>query len=166
MLAAAVVFAGPAGAQADSPILQRYFRLHQAQPHAVTGPAWRDRAYRHALRFAWPAAPLSLASAAPKSAQATAPTAAAAPDSEAQRATAAMSDVDRAVLARINGVRAQHGLRALVVSAGLTAAAHQHSVEMVARGYFAHESADGSSFDKRIRRYYKGLRSAGENIAY
>lgn len=84
----------------------------------------------------------------------------------AKPAKPALGAVDRAVLDRINAVRTRHGLRPLVLSAGLTAAARQHSLEMVRQGYFAHQSSDGSSFDRRIRRFYPRLRSAGENIAY
>lgn len=91
------------------------------------------------------------------------------PAAAGARRTAAkptLSTVGRDVLDRINAVRARHGLRPLVLSRGLMAAARQHSLEMVRQGYFAHESADGSSFDRRIRRYYRRLRSAGENIAF
>lgn len=164
-LVVSVAFAGSAAAQATSPLVERYFRLHR--PHArtaVAGPAWHGGASRYLRRTERRSAPLSIAAPAAKAPQA-APAPAAA-DTEAAKATAALSDVDRAVLSRINSARAQQGLRPLVVSAGLTAAARQHSVEMVSRGYFGHESADGSSFDRRVRRFYRGLRSAGENIAF
>ena len=78
----------------------------------------------------------------------------------------ALSAADRAILDRLNQMRAAHGLRPLVVSAALTAAARHHSLEMVRSGFFAHESADGSPFDRRIRRFYRSFRSAGENIAF
>jgi uncharacterized protein YkwD len=53
----------------------------------------------------------------------------------------------------------------------LTAAAREHTQEMARRGSFAHNSADGSSFDKRILRYYPlsaGFRrwSIGENLVW
>lgn len=74
------------------------------------------------------------------------------------------------LLREINQVRAQHGLSALELSNPLNEAAEYHSKTMAARGFFAHESADGSSFWKRVERFYpsRGFRywSAGENLAY
>ncbi len=74
------------------------------------------------------------------------------------------------VLSGVNSVRRAHGLAPLQLSAGLAGAAHQHSVEMATRGYFGHSSANGSSFDRRIGRYYPigGHRywSVGENLLW
>jgi uncharacterized protein YkwD len=81
-----------------------------------------------------------------------------------------LSTLESQLLGQINVVRARHGLRSLRLSPGLTAAAAQHSASMAQKGYFAHESADGSSFFKRIASYYtyRGYSrwSAGENILY
>jgi uncharacterized protein YkwD len=78
--------------------------------------------------------------------------------------------LERGVLADVNAVRRSHGLVALTISAGLTAAATQHSTEMAQRGYFAHESADGSPFDKRVGRYFpigsSHYWSVGENLVW
>jgi uncharacterized protein YkwD len=49
-----------------------------------------------------------------------------------------------AVLEHTNALRVRHGLAPLRVSAGLTAAAREHSREMARDGYFGHESPDGS----------------------
>src|SRR6266511_4678793 len=49
------------------------------------------------------------------------------------------------VLTKLNAIRVSHGLVPLVLNAQLSAAATQHSTEMLARGYFAHESRDGTS---------------------
>ena len=80
------------------------------------------------------------------------------------------SDYDAAVIAQTNAIRKAHGLAALEVSAKLTAAADQHSASMGKSGYFAHESADGSAFWKRVEQYYpQGTASywaVGENIIY
>ena len=74
------------------------------------------------------------------------------------------------VLGDINTFREQHGLRPLRFSPALGAAARQHSTEMALRGYFAHSSADGSSFDRRIARYYpmghSRYWSVGENLLW
>jgi uncharacterized protein YkwD len=80
------------------------------------------------------------------------------------------SGFEGAVLREINEVRAQNGLGPLHSSKPLAEAAEFHSKAMASRGFFAHESADGSSFWKRVERFYpsNGFRywSAGENLAY
>jgi uncharacterized protein YkwD len=74
----------------------------------------------------------------------------------------------REVLSEINAQRARRSLQPLRLSRRLNAAADQHTREMGVAGYFSHDSADGSSFWERIRRFYPcgGYSScmAGENI--
>jgi uncharacterized protein YkwD len=74
------------------------------------------------------------------------------------------------LLREINEVRAQNSLHPLRFSNALNAAAQYHSKAMAERGFFTHESADGSSFWQRVERFYpsRGFRywSAGENLAY
>jgi uncharacterized protein YkwD len=82
------------------------------------------------------------------------------PVSAAQSKTAATSLARRAALEReivreVNRVRASHALRPLRFGDGLRTAAAAHSRAMVEIGFFEHESADGTSFDNRIRRYYR-----------
>jgi uncharacterized protein YkwD len=81
-----------------------------------------------------------------------------------------MRSLEQDVLASINALRSEHGLAPLRLSTALSAAARQHSNEMAARGYFSHDSANGSSFDRRIARYYPigGRRywSVGENLLW
>jgi uncharacterized protein YkwD len=88
----------------------------------------------------------------------------------ADRPASALSTLEQGVLVDINALRRQHGLTALRLSSRLSAAARQHSSEMAARGYFSHDSANGSSFDRRIARYYPmgGSRfwSVGENLLW
>ena len=88
----------------------------------------------------------------------------------AQRPASAMGSLERDVLANVNLLRRQHGLSALRLSANLAAAARSHSGEMAQRGYFSHNSANGSSFDKRISRFYslggKRYWSVGENLLW
>jgi uncharacterized protein YkwD len=76
----------------------------------------------------------------------------------------------RSVVEEINTIRAQHGLRALRLVRPLTAAAGQHSSEMGTRGYFSHDSIDGTSFWKRVEGFYgsHGYRywSVGENLLW
>jgi uncharacterized protein YkwD len=87
-----------------------------------------------------------------------------------QHPAASLSSLEQNVLADINTLRKQHGLAPLRLSASLSAAARQHSSEMAARGYFSHDSANGSSFDKRIARYYpmgsSRFWSVGENLLW
>jgi uncharacterized protein YkwD len=67
-------------------------------------------------------------------------------------------------------VRARHGLRPLAVARGLRTAAAVHSSALATSGLFQHESVDGSSFDRRLSRFYPRAGSAywtvGENLMY
>jgi uncharacterized protein YkwD len=87
-----------------------------------------------------------------------------------EKPATATAELEQGVLANMNALRRQHGLPALRLSPALSAAARQHSTEMASRGYFSHSSANGSSFDRRIARYYgsSGRRywSVGENLLW
>ncbi|MFL5950293.1 MAG: CAP domain-containing protein [Gaiellaceae bacterium] len=87
-----------------------------------------------------------------------------------QQPTTSLSSLEQGVLSQINSVRKEHGLAPLRLSGHLSAAARQHSDEMAARGYFSHDSVNGSSFDKRIARYYpvghSRYWSVGENLLW
>jgi uncharacterized protein YkwD len=78
--------------------------------------------------------------------------------------------LDVAVLVRLNAVRAAHGLAPLKANASLSAAAREHSSEMLDDGYFAHESFDGSPFWKRLADYTQTVDgtgwSVGENLLW
>ncbi|CAB4703771.1 unannotated protein [freshwater metagenome] len=75
-----------------------------------------------------------------------------------------------AVLNALNDVRAAHNLTPLTLNAELSRAATKHSQEMLVRGYFSHNSPDGSSYWKRIAAWYKqgaySSWSVGENILF
>jgi uncharacterized protein YkwD len=81
-----------------------------------------------------------------------------------------LSLLERGVLADINAFRTQNHLVPLRLSASLTTAAREHSQQMAADGYFAHESADGSAFWKRIEHRYASSPwhywSVGENLLW
>jgi uncharacterized protein YkwD len=85
-------------------------------------------------------------------------------------ASSGVSALEAAVLSNVNQVRAQHGLRALKLSSRLSTAADQQTESMGARGFFGHNSADGTAFWKRIRRYYTDRNyrywSVGENLLW
>jgi uncharacterized protein YkwD len=85
--------------------------------------------------------------------------------SSSRSATAAL---DIGVLEQLNAIRSAHGLTTLTLNPSLSAAARTHSDEMLADGYFAHDSADGSPFWKRIQAFYPqgqfGYWLVGENL--
>jgi uncharacterized protein YkwD len=82
----------------------------------------------------------------------------------------ALRPLERSLLSEMNAVRRQHGLVPLQFSAGLAAAARQHSMEMADRGYFGHSSANGEAFSRRLARFYPmGRRRywwVGENLLW
>lgn len=76
--------------------------------------------------------------------------------------------LERLVLQQINVVRGSHGLARLTASSELTSAALSHSRSMVTKGYFAHESRNGTPFWKRVKGFYAPRSSGwtvGENLA-
>jgi uncharacterized protein YkwD len=78
---------------------------------------------------------------------------------------AVRSAVAAGVLTKLNAIRVSHNLAPLVLNAQLTAAATQHSKEMLAHGYFDHASLDGTPPLTRIKKYYrKG--QVGENLVW
>lgn len=94
------------------------------------------------------------------------PAAAAAP----QHSQAGLSALESGVLVQINTFRRNHRLPPLKLNARLGAAARAHTVQMAHDGYFAHESADGSLFWKRIQSFYASgpwsYWSVGENLLW
>jgi uncharacterized protein YkwD len=88
------------------------------------------------------------------------------PASGAQR----QATLESALIAGINAVRRDHGLKPIAVSSKLSRAAAQHTLEMGTDGYFEHESFDSTPFWKRIERWYPSKRwrswSVGENLLY
>ena len=75
-----------------------------------------------------------------------------------------------AALCLVNQERTSRGLRPLKSNRHLAKAARGHAEDMVARGYFSHESMNGASFVDRIRRagYVPRHRvpSLGEDLAW
>ena len=80
-----------------------------------------------------------------------------------------LTPLDRGILSRLNQIRAQHKLAPLRVNWRLASAADKHSRDMVARGFFDHDSVAGT-FEQRLERLYgsssSGKWSAGENILW
>jgi uncharacterized protein YkwD len=82
----------------------------------------------------------------------------------------ALTALESGVLAQLNAIRAQHHLVPLKLNAELTDSAAEHTREMEQDGYFAHNSADGTVFWKRIQHWYaQGASrywSVGENLLW
>lgn len=99
----------------------------------------------------------------------TAPSHSSAPHS-ANRTKSALAVLEQGVIAGINEIRRARGLRPLRNNARLAAAADFHSKDMARKGYFEHDSANGTSFWRRIERFYpsRGFRSwsVGENLVW
>jgi uncharacterized protein YkwD len=89
---------------------------------------------------------------------------------ETERSLTARNVLESGVLTEINALRRQHGLAPLRLNARLRAAADAHSTAMANRGFFAHESADGTQFWKRVARFYppgsNRYWSVGENLLW
>jgi uncharacterized protein YkwD len=62
--------------------------------------------------------------------------------------------LEAAVVREMNRVRAARGLSQLRAAPSLRSAARGHSQAMLQHGFFSHDSADGTAFSERIRRYY------------
>jgi uncharacterized protein YkwD len=92
------------------------------------------------------------------------------PAAPQRRLDGAKADYDRAIVEATNDVRARRGLPRLRLSERLEAAAAKHSRSMSRQGFFAHESADGSAFWKRVEVFYPSRGSSywavGENLIW
>lgn len=70
------------------------------------------------------------------------------------------------LLARINGARISAGVPPLVLASDVRQVALARSLDMAARGYFAHVTLEGVSFQQLLTQHGIGGQLAGENIAY
>jgi uncharacterized protein YkwD len=74
-------------------------------------------------------------------------------------------DLEQRMLDLVNQERARAGLRPLVADPELTEVARQHSADMFARGYFAHDTPEGLSPFDRMHAANIRFTTAGENLA-
>jgi len=84
------------------------------------------------------------------------------------RTTAPLRDparVHAAMLEQVNAARRKAGAPALRANPLLDKAAQKHAEDMLARGYFAHESPDGGTVRERAKEAGYDWREIGENIA-
>jgi uncharacterized protein YkwD len=87
------------------------------------------------------------------------------PAAPAEAGSAKQDRVERAVVKKVNQLRAQHGLRKLRRHRGLARAADSKAREVARTQLLSHASADGTSMDQRVRRYVHA-RTVGETIGY
>jgi uncharacterized protein YkwD len=82
----------------------------------------------------------------------------------------AANELEAPILRELNRVRAEHRLPPLRDSRPLRRAADFHVVSMARRGYFTHDSFDGTSFDVRVARFYpvggSSYWAVGENLLW
>jgi len=81
---------------------------------------------------------------------------------EPQSATTAMLEED--VLARVNQIRQDEGLKPLRVNRPLTAIARGFSRQMAVENFFSHEAPSGETLEDRIRDARLDFARIGENI--
>lgn len=74
--------------------------------------------------------------------------------------------VRKEMLTRVNAVRRKAGLKALRLNSDLEKAAQRHAEDMLARGYFAHESPSGTTVRERSRKAGYNWAAIGENLAF
>jgi uncharacterized protein YkwD len=86
------------------------------------------------------------------------------------RSETSLRGLNHNVLAAVNTFRSEHHLGRLRESRALDRSARAHSLEMGKDGYFAHPSADGTAFWRRIQRYYVARNystwTVGENLLW
>ena len=86
------------------------------------------------------------------------------------RSERTLQTLNHQVVSAVNSFRVAHGLVPLRESTALDGSARLHSLEMGNLGYFAHSSADGTSFWQRIQQFYPSKNfehwSVGENLLW
>jgi uncharacterized protein YkwD len=74
-------------------------------------------------------------------------------------------DLEAKMLDMVNEERKKQGLKLLVADTAMRRVAIAHSRDMMARGYFSHETPEGLSPFDRMRSAHIKYRAAGENLA-
>jgi uncharacterized protein YkwD len=87
------------------------------------------------------------------------------PAAPAQAASASQDRVERAVVMKVNSIRARHGLRRLRRSSALSRAADVKANEVATTSVLSHSSPDGTPMYARVRRYVRA-RAVGETVGY
>jgi len=84
--------------------------------------------------------------------------------------TVALTALEEQTTSEINELRIAHGLRPLAFNSGLFESADTHCRQMLAGGYFGHQSSTGAPFASRIKSFYPmgdaTYYAAGENLLW
>jgi uncharacterized protein YkwD len=90
------------------------------------------------------------------------------PGASATRVLQMNTTLEKAIVKRVNAVRAGRGLPRLRIVSPVRLGATRHATSMGVHGYFSHSWCDGTPFGRWIRRFYSpsGYRywTAGENL--
>lgn len=81
-------------------------------------------------------------------------------------ATPGSSDMVQYALNQLNSARASYGFAPLTLDSALTAVAYDHAAEMLAYGYFSHDSLDGTTYKQRLTNAGISYGWSGENACY
>jgi uncharacterized protein YkwD len=76
------------------------------------------------------------------------------------------SSAEDSMLELVNQERKSRGLEPLVMDSALRDVAREHSVDMLKRGYFGHNTLEGVSPSDRLKKGGVDFSAAGENIAF
>jgi uncharacterized protein YkwD len=76
------------------------------------------------------------------------------------------SDMVQYALNQLNSARASYGIAPLALDAALTAVAYGHAADMLANGYFGHDSLDGTTYKQRLTNAGISYGWSGENACY
>jgi uncharacterized protein YkwD len=87
------------------------------------------------------------------------------PAPAAEAAGARLDRAERALLREVNRTRSAHGLHRLYRNRRLQKSADYHCWDMLNANFFAHTSSNGTSFERRVKRFTR-RRRLGENLAY
>jgi uncharacterized protein YkwD len=150
LILATTVAAGPAAAKTKGPTAKIALGAKKKATTKKTAAKKRAAKKLAAKKLAAKRAAAKV-SAAPGAPQPAAPAAPAACANTDLAPDAANLELIRAALVCLhNLLRAQNGLVTLASNSALAAAAAAHSDDMVARGYFEHDTPEGGTFDQRV----------------
>lgn len=79
---------------------------------------------------------------------------------------ASIPPMERAVMARINEIRAERGLPPLQPADDLGSVAREYSCRMAEQGFFSHVSPAGGRLRQRIAQAGRQIAAVGENLAH
>jgi len=81
-------------------------------------------------------------------------------------AASATSDMVQYALNQLNAARATYGLAPLALDSAISAVAYGHAADMLANGYFSHNSLDGTTYKQRLTNAGISYGWSGENACY